>query len=90
MTEKTGKEIAELLTDWVNNMNLDNKEFVETICYKTHRTLQQSLFKVMVGLMKEWAKCSEENNFDLRNEATVNLCKEINDKFGERFYLPFI
>jgi hypothetical protein len=90
MTDKTGKEVAKLLADFCNNMSLDDREFVEEICCRTHRTLQQSLFGVITHLINEWAAMADSDNFDLRNEATVKACQKIRDQILKDTYLPFI
>jgi hypothetical protein len=36
------------------------------------------------------AGAHEGNWYDLRNEATVKLCKEIVDKVGAEQYFPFV
>lgn len=56
-----------------------NHVFAEAVAGKIHRTVQQKMMGLVIQLLIRWAKCKEENQYDLRNEATVNMAKEIVD-----------
>ncbi len=64
---------VQALSDWVNGMGHNNQAFVEGVMQE-HRTLQQSMFEVMLACIAEWAKTE---HYDLRNEFTVLKCREI-------------
>jgi hypothetical protein len=62
------------------------KLFVEYLS-KDHRTRQQCI----TGLMLEWFKhlaSLNENQYDLRNEASVKIAKKIIDAISEDGYVP--
>lgn len=84
------RNTATALAGAVNRDN-DKAGFADQLCHREHRTLQQLSFGVMIACIKEWAKAHSENRFDARNEATVKLCSEIVEHFGDRLdYLPYI
>ena len=85
MTEDTEK-VAKQVIDFVNNYGCDYKLFAQHIT-RAHRTLQQSSFRLFVECILEWSK---QDNCDLRNEATVKVCKEIVKVMGDKLYLPYI
>ena len=60
--------------------------FVESM-RTTHLTLQQSVMRVFMAQIKAW---SETSWVDLRNQATVDLCKKIMEQVGDDAFLPFI
>jgi hypothetical protein len=86
----TGKDLGELLSTYVNQMNIpDENDFIDGCIYQ-HRTLQQSLFRIIWKLIERWAEFREKENFDLRNEGTVKTCHKIVSKLGDEVYLPFV
>jgi hypothetical protein len=89
MTAKTGKEMAEELTSFVNNFSADEKGFIDGVIY-SHRTLQQSTGRLFIGLIKEWAKMESNGRYDGRNEAICKLSAKIVNLLGDDLYLPLI
>lgn len=89
-----GEEAAEVLTAFINGASKgDIEQFADKLCHRTHRTLQQLVFGLMLKCIKNWAKTKTERMFDLRNEATVNLSAQIVSKFDDwdrDTYLPFV
>lgn len=80
----SGEVLAEFSSQFVNSYNLNSKEFCETMGNQ-HRTLQQSFTRLCV----EWFKyLSTTQSYDGRNEASVNLAKEIMQKCNT--YLPLV
>jgi len=71
-----GEEVGKLIMRFVNAYGFDKAGFVEAVKY-SHRTLQQSLFGLMLEVIKEWDKMGKEGNFDPRNEYTVHKSAEI-------------
>jgi len=90
MDRKVGKDVAEALVDYSNNMARDDSDFVEQVVYRSHRTLQQSVFEMFLKLCSEWAKCEKEGCYDLRNEYTVKKAKEIMALMDGMVSTPFI
>lgn len=78
-----GSFIANALLDMVNG-GIGEDAFIEAIL-KGHRTLQQSVFRLICKLIKAWAK----SPFDLRNKATVEICQRITRE-GINDAVPFI
>lgn len=74
---------------YINSMSMDPKPFVEAMTEREHRTLQQSAFGVFMACIEAWSK---QENFDLRNEYTIKMCKKImeavkDDWFGRCPYI---
>lgn len=89
MPRKSAKEMAMEFADWASGHDHESyAEFAEELCRRTHRTNQQSAFQAMLYCIKLWAKHSVDQNFDLRNEATVKLSEKIWRMFFEEFSLP--
>ena len=83
--------MAQMLGEFANRMaNKEEREdFVDYLTRREHRTLQQSAMGLFVAAIEAWAST---DNFDLRNEATVNLAKRIVENTGDKYdrMLPFI
>lgn len=69
----TAKEAAEMMSNFVNKMGHDNKEFVEEMS-REHRTLQQSFTGVCLAWIKYMA---ETDRIDGRNEYSQKVCKKL-------------
>jgi len=69
-------EIAEELSDLVNNFSFDARFFCDAMATQ-HRTLQQNFTRLLMN----WVEyCASDNyRFDGRNEGTKNLCKKLSD-----------
>lgn len=82
-----GQKLGEQLIDWVNSGNdrAECEDFIKAIL-NGHRTLQQNLMRVNVKLIEAWSK----SDSDLRNGATVKMCKKIMVVVSEDRHLPFI
>jgi hypothetical protein len=91
MSERTpSQQAAEDLLHAVNNMSFSVDEFVAVVT-NDHRTLQQTMGRVVFALIKAWALDYKDNRFDLRNEATLAACDEIMEKVDEDFFVvPYI
>jgi hypothetical protein len=88
--EETREAVAKLM-DALNVMGTkaDVVEGMIEELHNTHRTLQQNFWRVMLEVMKQYA----EFRPDLRNEASVELCKFLVEKLKEdesKTYLPFV
>lgn len=86
------KNLIAQLFDELNRMGNEEKvgEYViEAIRYQ-HRTLQQNFFgHCVIPIIKDFAK-RDENNYDLRNEASCMLAKKIEPVIRDVTRLPFI
>ena len=80
MSKITGKELADELTDFVNNFNCDHDEFINAFT-RQHRTLQQSSFRLFLMLMEKMATEEYKKTCDHRNEGTHKLAKKLIDGF---------
>ena len=90
---KTGTEMAHDFESFINSANQEDlQEFVEGITRGMHRTLQQKTMGAVCTLIRAWANCAgSEGDYDLRNEATVKLCRKICEKFDKYdMMLPLI
>jgi hypothetical protein len=86
MEAKTGKDMANELSSFVNNYGCDEEGFVETAT-RDHRTLQQSMFRLFLKCIQEWSK---QENFDLRNEDTITQSKKIMEALGNETFVRFV
>tara|TARA_R100001510_G_C7613546_1_gene176355 strand:- start:371 stop:715 length:345 start_codon:yes stop_codon:yes gene_type:complete len=78
MSKLNGKELANELTNFVNNYNCDHEEFINAFC-REHRTLQQSSFRLFLMLLDRIA--SDEYSTDLRNESSHKVAKKMINGF---------
>ena len=83
---RDGAEVAKLLADFTNGCDgKDIKEFVEEMCNRTHRTLQQKFGHLVWEFLKEM---STTEWGDLRNEDLRAFAKRAMS--GEELpYPPF-
>jgi hypothetical protein len=91
MAKPTGEEAARFMADFVNNFTPEIEEFVKTMASE-HRTLQQSFTGLCLAWLKALAELPE-GRWDLRNEASVEIAKEIMakvEKAGWGHRLPMI
>jgi len=69
----TAKQAAKAMSDFVNNMGHENKEFVEEMANE-HRTLQQAF----TGVCLEWLKyMATTTRVDARNERSHQISKQL-------------
>lgn len=80
----SAKELAEEVVDCVNAFRFDDVEFAKTIAMN-HRTLQQSVMRLFITTIRALS----ESGYDARNEATVELAKQI-VKLVDKTNLPLI
>ncbi len=84
-SELTGAEMAQMLDEFCNSGDRKGsknwKDFVEQVCARTHRTLQQKIMALFLACIEGWA--SDEFGHDARNEATVKLCQKICQTFDQ-------
>jgi len=86
------EQFAKLISSVLNIMGNDEfvKETVDVICHRTHRTQQQVIMGMMIGMIYQWSEDFKNKNYDLRNEATCKLCNKIWEAFANDMWLPFI
>ncbi len=77
---------AKALEDSINDMSWNPKEFAEaTLTF--HRTLQQTLFRTLVAVLREYA--DPNRSVDPRNEASKDGSRKLLEVIGT-LYIPFI
>lgn len=88
-------KLVETISDTVNQTNscgINYEEMSDRIAlaiYRNHRTLQQSYWRLIAGIIKSYAKLCKERGTDLRNEAAAEWCDKVAEATKET-YLPFI
>jgi len=87
---KDPAEAAKAMSDFVNNMSLNERAFVEEM-NKEHRTLQQSFTGLCFAWIRHCAEKYEKGLYDGRNEAACKLSAEIVENVEDMQYnLPFV
>lgn len=89
MTDLTrGKQFADTFSKFINVMAADQDvtEAVQTMAYD-HRNLQQGMMSFFMKFVEEMAK---SENYDGRNEASVELAKSIMELDESVRALPYI
>lgn len=79
-------EAAKMLANAVNDYSFNPKRFAETLPY-IHRTLQQSIFRLIVEIINFMA--DDNYRTDDRNQASHDISKKL-VKILEEEYIPFI
>lgn len=85
MERKTDEQMARDLAMYVNSFSHSGKKFAKELMNE-HRTLQQNVMRLFMTCIKTW---SEQEHYDDRNRATVELSKKIMKSVGE-YSLPMI
>jgi hypothetical protein len=71
-----GKELADKLADFVNGEDRFAVDgFISALTTRTHRTLQQNVFRLFCRCILAWSKLAEAG-YDLRNEDTVEYSRK--------------
>lgn len=76
MSKLNGKELANELTNFVNNYNCDHEEFINAFC-REHRTLQQSSFRLFLMLLEKIASSEYGRVSDVRNKSSHEVAKKM-------------
>ena len=77
---------AKALEDSINDTSWNPKEFAEaTLTF--HRTLQQTLFRTLVAVLREYA--DPNRSVDPRNEASKDGSRKLLEVI-DTLYIPFI
>ena len=89
MEKSRGLELAEAVTDYVNNFNYATgiEEFCDGM-NRQYRTLQQSFMRLIIGWLESNKKNLESGYYDDRNKRTVELSAKIIEIIDT--YLPTI
>ena len=74
------------LEDAINDYGWNPKKFAKA-CTTMHRTLQQSLFRTLVAVLREYA--DPNRSVDPRNEASKEGSRKLMEVIDE-MYIPFI
>ena len=75
MTDKTAKDMAEAITSYLNNFSREPTDQLVEELLRQHRTLQQSFSRFCLRWFQRLAEAP--HGCDLRNEASVELAREI-------------
>jgi hypothetical protein len=87
--ETDAMKVVDLITSFLNNYSWDKEGFIKAMANQ-HRTLQQTFMNLCLAWIKHNAKL-EEGWFDGRNEAAVQICKEIVENVPDvEYQLPLI
>lgn len=84
------KESMSTIITRVNRMGGEDEvaEILNSILISSHRTLQQSFWRVIWILMKKYSEALLSSNFyDLRNEHSVKWCEKISKSCT---YFPYV
>ncbi len=73
---KSGEEFAQLFSTFCNVMNNGPKTVAIDKMIRDHRTIQQNMMRFCLAFIARMA----EQRSDLRNEASVELAKQIMDR----------
>lgn len=87
------KEAMAIIFANLNTMGRDKDVQHRVVSYleNEHRTLQQAFMRnVIAPVIVHFAKQGELGYYDLRNEATVNTCKELKKVLDKNLGFPFI
>lgn len=84
--EEYAGETLQKLIRFVNKLSCPEKVFAK-LMMNEHRTLQQSTMRLFLRTIEEWSK---QENYDLRNEQTIKICKKIMEALGDNKSLPLI
>ena len=77
---------AREMEEYVNSFGTDEEKFAET-CSHFHRTLQQSLMRLVVKIISKFATLDTDG----RNERAVALAKKLDNVIREDGgYMPFV
>ena len=78
-----GSTLAKLLGDFVNNMCLDEREFVRVLNMK-RPPRNRIIEDVLLPCVRTWADCYFTRNFDARNEGTCKIARDLNNSLRIR------
>ena len=87
--QELARKLADLMGRYFNTYSdRERADLLVKEVSRQHRTLQQSIGKYIIAQIKAWA---ETEHYDLRNEATVMLCRKIMENLkDEETHLPMI
>jgi hypothetical protein len=83
------------MADFVNSFGeIHLRDFIEEMGYRTHRTLQQNFTRLCFMWLDFLAEMGKQGRYDLRNEASCKMARQIVDQFGKGMplgrYLPHV
>ena len=78
----------------LNNMTYEDvviESFIDQLS-REHRTLQQAFGRMLVAAIEHFAIMHNRGTYDLRNEATCQMCAALHKKLeeGTLKHLPFV
>lgn len=75
MSRPNAKEAYNTLSDFANNFNSDDEDFVKEFL-RDHRTLQQSVGKIMIQCLEAMAELPD-NRIDARNKCLRDTARKM-------------
>lgn len=84
--EQKGEDFASLFGDFCNTYNRKPQKIAVAKMLKDHRTNQQNMMRFCMMFIEEMAK----QDSDGRNEASVELAKEIMNLDSRKLALPYV
>jgi hypothetical protein len=84
-----GEDMAKIFALFCNSFTPDISGFVKSTMTE-HRTLQQTMMRVFIATIEQWAKNYDTGRYDARNEATCKMAKQIWEIIKDNPYLPFV
>ena len=85
---REGREMAEQLAQFTNSFDNGCQQAFAEGMLRQHRTLQQNVVRMFMSYMDMLA---EQDDYDLRNQASIRLAKRIKRLMDdEHVTLPFV
>jgi hypothetical protein len=78
MEKLTPEQLAETITDFVNNYGCDKQAFIDAL-FKEHRTLQQSTIRLFLQVIE--AAADQGYRTDGRNDGAKQTCQDLIEGF---------
>lgn len=79
------EKAAIALENFCNPYGCDHASFVKQVTHRTHRTLQQTMGRLIFKLIKGWAEMYREDVYDGRNEALCRACHNIDELMTKEY-----
>lgn len=89
---EAAEKIVSFFADETNNIGLNEPAFAQALVnamHRQHRTLQANVIRVLQHFLVEYGKRDGVRWTDLRNEAAVELCKQLTPILTDN-YIPTV
>lgn len=88
MEDSREYKAAMALESAISDLNFKPERFAKACCNHMHKTNQQTLFRVMMALIKAYG--DPDRVTDPRNRASKEISVRILEALGNDTYIPFI